>query len=42
LRLARQALFQHLDDVAGRQQFQTRLMGGALLGDAASCSNHHP
>jgi hypothetical protein len=31
--LAGHALFQHLDDVARRQQFQARLMRGALFGD---------
>src|SRR4051794_934084 len=31
--LAREAFFQHLDNVAGRQQCEARLMCGALLGD---------
>jgi hypothetical protein len=33
LRLAWQGFFQHLDDVARRQQRQARLMSHALLGD---------
>jgi len=33
LRFARQGLFQHLDDVAWRQQFEARLAGHALFDD---------
>jgi hypothetical protein len=33
IRLARQGFFQHLDDVARRQQRQARLMGNTLLSD---------
>ena len=40
-RLARQTLFQHLDDVARRKQFQARLMRGALLGDEQHRQHHH-
>jgi len=32
-RLSRQGLFQHLDDVSRRQQFETRLVGHALFDD---------
>ena len=41
LGLVRQGFFQHLDDVSWRQQFQARLMRGALLGDEQHGQHHH-
>src|SRR3954463_8606075 len=41
LRLARQGLFQHLDDVARRQQRKSWLVGSPLFGDEQHGEHHH-